>query len=45
MNNNKLWGFLGMAIVGIVLGIGPFSRGHYLMESNDSENTEYPVKL
>lgn len=44
MDNNKFWGILGMAVVGIVLGIGPFSRGHYLMNSGDSENTEYVVE-
>lgn len=33
--NNKFWGLVGMALVGIVLGVGPFSKGHSLIKSNN----------
>lgn len=43
-DSSRFWTIAGLAVLGILVGIGPFQRGHALLDSCSSdEDIEYAV--
>lgn len=43
-DSNRFWTIAGLAVLGILVGIGPFQRGHALLDSCSSyDDIEYAV--